>query len=149
MTVIFAILRLWGPIVWPPYDPLTLLPYPILAVASSLLLVSLVSPNQTFFGSVLSGVTLRFIGKLSFSLYLVHVLIITILRDTIGMTFGGLWFNVAFAMLCLPIAGIFYYCVERPFLKIKAHLGPVLIPWPAIIIWTAIAIGLVRFFINT
>jgi peptidoglycan/LPS O-acetylase OafA/YrhL len=146
VTVIIATLRLWGPIVWPPYNLLTLLPYPILAIASPLLLVSLIAPNQTKVSAFLSSAPSSFVGRLSFSLYLVHVLIVTFLRDTLGMTFGGLWFNLWFVVLCLPVAAVLYFAIERPVLRIKERAKPTCIPWPAILIWSAMMFGAIRYF---
>ncbi|MHC2384351.1 acyltransferase family protein [Bradyrhizobium liaoningense] len=146
-AVIIATLRFWGPIVWAPYSPWTLLPYPLLAVAGPLLLVSVAISSETFLGAVLASKPLRFIGRLSYSLYLLHVLIITKLLDLFGMTFGGFWFYLCFAGLCLPLASALHYGVERPFLQLKSHVKATAVPWPAALIWSLMMIGTIRFFV--
>jgi peptidoglycan/LPS O-acetylase OafA/YrhL len=114
-----------------------------------MLLVSVAAPHSTAFTSFLSSPTMRLIGRLSFSLYLVHVLIITALRDSVGLPVGGFWYNLCFAALCIPVAACLYYGIERPALKIKSHLGPVSVQWPATLIWSLLTAGAVRFFLVT
>jgi peptidoglycan/LPS O-acetylase OafA/YrhL len=145
--IIIATLRLWGPIVWPPYNPWTLLPYALLSVAGPALLVSVATPHSTAFNSFLSSWVMRRIGILSFSLYLVHVLIITALRDSFGLSVGGLWYDLWFAALCLPVAMVLYYGVELRFLNIKKIMKSSPRIWPATLIWTLLLIGAVRYFI--
>jgi peptidoglycan/LPS O-acetylase OafA/YrhL len=149
IIAIIGTLRLWGPIVWPPYNPLTLLPYPLLAIAGPALLVSASASKQTPLNMILASAPLRFFGKLSFSLYLVHVLIITELQNLLGMTFGGAWINLFVIPLSLLAAAILYYGIERPFLMIKTKLKPTPVIWPSIIIWALLSIGAVRYFMVT
>jgi peptidoglycan/LPS O-acetylase OafA/YrhL len=155
-VVIIATLRLWGPIVWPlgsdiwpRYNPWTLLPYALLSVAGPMLLVSVAAPHSTAFNSFLSSWTMRRIGALSFSLYLVHVLIITALRDSFALPVGGLRYDLWFAALCIPVAMALYYGVELRFLKIKKRMKSAPRVWPAVLIWSLLAIGMVRFFLIT
>lgn len=140
-------LRLWGPIVFPPYDPWTLLPYFLLSIAGPALLISVAAPHATEFKRFLSSAVMRALGTISFSLYLVHVLIIMVLRDWVGLTVGGIWYNLSFAVICPPIALFLYYGIEKPVLTMKAQLKSATIIWPSILIWTLLLVGTIRYFI--
>lgn len=138
-------MRLRGPNVGPPYTVASLLPYPILTVAAGFLLVSL-AENKTLVGWFFSTPLLRLVGRLSYSLYLLHVSIIMFLVERLAMPSGTIAFNLAYAAICVPVALMLYYGWERWFLKLKDHLKPAIGPWPAIVIWTALGIGGIIYF---
>lgn len=143
-SVIAAMLRVWTPMLWAPYHAWAFLPYFVLAVASSALLVSVSAPHRTVFNSVLSSRPMRLVGKLSFSLYLVHVLVLTKLGQVLGVM-TGVWYNALFAVAVFSAAGLLFGW-EWIFLQLKKRIRPTSSPWPAIIIWGLLTAGTARFF---
>jgi peptidoglycan/LPS O-acetylase OafA/YrhL len=142
--LIVAALRLWGPIVFPPYDPWTLLPYPMLALGGGLLVATVVVSRQTVYSALLDSAPMRFIGKLSYSLYLVHVLIITFVLDDLHLKFMSFWCDFWFITLCVTSAMILYRTIELPALELKSRLAPTAFRWAAVLTWSLLLIGLVR-----
>lgn len=133
-------MNMWRPVLFPPYTPDTLLPYMLLPLALGLLFVSVMPMRQTAFSWLLSTTPLSIVAKLSYSLYLVHLLVGNY------VTSGLLPLYSAF----LVTAALLYVIIERPFLrqkqKARAFIGKW--PWPAIITWGALVTGFVRYWVN-
>jgi peptidoglycan/LPS O-acetylase OafA/YrhL len=87
--------------------------YPLLAI----LIYVIAKPPQ-----ILNNPVAKFFGDISYSLYLFHGLVIYLLNKVHFTQ----WRYQILAMVCLSIlaATASYYCVERPFLKLKDRLHP-------------------------
>jgi len=87
--------------------------YPLLAI----LIYVIAKPPK-----VLNNPIAKFLGAISYSLYLFHPLVIYLL----GKVHFPQWRYQILTMVCLSIlaATASYYCVEKPFLKLKDKLHP-------------------------
>ena len=134
--LLLAILRIWGGIVFPPYASFTLLPYLLMPMAVTLLLLSVMPMQQgsTAFAKLLVSRPFTVVGTLSYSLYLIHLLV---LEYTHGYHLAVQY------VACLLAAALLYVLVEKPFLKYKsqARKGIGQYPWPALLVWAVLALG--------
>jgi len=95
---------------------------PTMLILGSALILSLLANPNTPLGRLLSSKPMVWIGRLSYSLYLWHVLVnFPEIHKTLDMVCGHKKYVLEFTKyaLCLGLASISYYCIEQPFLKIK------------------------------
>lgn len=84
-----------------------------------LIIIALSNQAQDFF----SNSVLLFLGKISFSLYLVHaVLIVSLIYILTGILSPPVVISLAF-LLSFPLAVLFYNCIEVPSMKLANSLG--------------------------
>lgn len=109
-VILFVVISyLWGPIVFPPYVSYALLPYVLLPIAAMLLLVSIMPAKElTLFAKLLSTQPMAMLARLSYSLYLVHLLIANYVHT-----------RLIYYPTCLAAAALLYLSAEKPFLKLK------------------------------
>ncbi|MDP1614904.1 MAG: acyltransferase [Methylococcales bacterium] len=111
VILLSMITYLWGPLIFPPYKIYAVVPYMLLPIALALLLISVMPMKQlTAFSALLSIKPLVMLAKISFSLYLVHLLVASYYAH-FGLDY---YFMLLIAATCL------YIGVERPFLKLKS-----------------------------
>lgn len=125
---------------FPPYTWTAALPYSMLPLAGALVTVACLSDG--LLARVLATVPMRAIGRLSYSIYLVHLLVL----NGIGGFFAPesvVAFNFAAGILIVVLAFCLYIFVEWPFLIVKSALTSGL-PWPSAIVLSigAVATGL-------
>jgi peptidoglycan/LPS O-acetylase OafA/YrhL len=65
---------------------------------------------------------LRWLGAVSYSLYLTHVVVLLTVAHAIGGP-APVWWPVGAALLALPVAAAFHYFVEDPALRLSRRLG--------------------------
>ena len=112
--------------------PLNLIGYTLIALASASLIALALSP-ATRTARALATPTLRFFGRFSFGLYVLHQMVASL----VDLRFGGSLHHlipqksvlhlVSMALVLLftiPLAMLSFYCVERPFLRLKHIFGP-------------------------
>jgi peptidoglycan/LPS O-acetylase OafA/YrhL len=93
--------------------------FPGIALASAALIVAVVGDPRA--APILGHPVLRFFGRISYALYLWHLLIIHILAKIFGVS------SLERSMLSIPLAigaaTLSYVLVERPFLRLKDRVG--------------------------
>lgn len=140
------IAKYWAYTIFPPYLGYTALIYAMLPLGSALLIVTAIEEIGGWWPAILASVPMRLIGRLSYSLYLVHPL-------------SAMWLNSwpettarPFLILLATFvsAAALYFGIERPFLKLKGRTGEgqALYPLPIFFTVSAVSIGLVRYFLN-
>jgi len=75
------------------------------------------------FQELLSFPSARFLGKISYSLYLVHLPILLAMAFTIGYRLPMLAQLALYLVASLSLATMFYYCVEAPFTQLSRYAG--------------------------
>lgn len=144
LCVIAIVLRLWGPSVGPPYTVSSLLPYPLLAISSTGLLMS-VAQNKTMFSSFLSSTPMRWVGDLSYSLYLIHIIIIMTLVERFAMPSATWRFNLIYFPTCLASAILVRSADTWIQVRLRRNVQLIGIRWPAMLMWSLFALGLLNF----
>jgi peptidoglycan/LPS O-acetylase OafA/YrhL len=144
-VVLFAVvLRLWGTSAFPPYQSYAAIPYALIPFAGGLLLISAL-PASIGVGKVLSSAVMRWIGKLSYSLYLVHIFVLNKVQALNSPELPQLIvYNAAFFLGVGCLALVLHFAVERPFLALKDHLGVERLgrqAWIPLLIWSAVIAG--------
>lgn len=81
-------------------------------LSTLLVLVSL--NNSTIVARVLSSAPLTFLGRISFSIYLVHWPILVLYRLSTGKSSFTLWESVVFIGVVFILASLIWFCVENP-----------------------------------
>lgn len=111
-----------GMVAWRPYLA------NLTGVGSALLVLAVVLPSSQHGGvnrlaAVLEWHPFRFIGTISYSVYLWHLPIIFWLitnKLTVGDSAVALVFNLVLVLgLVLPVSALTYFVVERPFMRLK------------------------------
>jgi peptidoglycan/LPS O-acetylase OafA/YrhL len=95
---------------------------PIVLLLICLLIVSLLANSNTVLGKILSSKPLTWIGRLSYSIYLWHVVVsFPVVNSMISTICFHRKYIVEIANYasCIGMASLSYYLVEMPFLKIK------------------------------
>jgi peptidoglycan/LPS O-acetylase OafA/YrhL len=93
------------------------IPYPgVAALAPTLFAVLLVASGTRRFGpgALLSRWPLRFVGRISYSLYLWHWPILVLPAIALGGALGGEW-RIALALAAVVVAGLSWRFIEEPF----------------------------------
>jgi peptidoglycan/LPS O-acetylase OafA/YrhL len=130
-TVVFAIActELAGPRTLEPASPWEAVSKNLLyAVAAALYVLPLV------FGPERDGAARRwlsrglpfFLGEISYGIFCLHMLVLVVGMDLLGMEVfgGGFWKVLAMVLaVTLPLSTAAFYCVERPLLRLK-NAGP-------------------------
>jgi peptidoglycan/LPS O-acetylase OafA/YrhL len=145
LCVIVMVLRLWGPSVGPPYSLSSLLPYPILGIAAAGLLMS-VAQNQTLFDSILSSAPMKWVGDLSYSLYLIHITVIMALVERLAMPSATWRFNLIYFPTCLAVAFLLRWADTWIQDRLRRNVQLIGIRWPAMLMWSLFVLGLLNFF---
>ncbi len=99
---------------------------PLTLISMTTLLLSLVSNTNTRLVKFLSTKPMVFIGRLSYSLYLWHIIVnFPQFHNFYGHVFHNKKYVVEFAKYatCFSLAAFSYYCVEQPFLKLKSKFS--------------------------
>jgi peptidoglycan/LPS O-acetylase OafA/YrhL len=143
--VLFAVvLRLWGTSAFPPYQSYAAIPYALIPFGGGLLLISAL-PSSIGVGKVLSSGVMRWIGKLSYSLYLVHLFVLNQVQALNSPDLRQIVvYNVAFFFGVGCFALVLHYAIERPFLALKDRLGVERLgrqAWIPLLIWSVIITG--------
>jgi peptidoglycan/LPS O-acetylase OafA/YrhL len=84
----------------------------------------------------------RWLGKLSYSLYLWHWPILMIAADYLGKPTLGLWYNLPLLLLALSISMVTYQMVETPFRHWRLAPRPSVMAGIALVLTTAIVLSL-------
>jgi peptidoglycan/LPS O-acetylase OafA/YrhL len=144
IVVLGFILWAWSFTVFPPYGPLAPYVYGALPFGAGLLLFSALPFNQLPLDRFLSSGLMVWLGKLSYSIYMVHAVVLSVLHVPRDTRFS---FNILYVAVVLSTAFFLYTFVEKPALQLKARLTPsaVRVPWPAALTLGAISIGLVAY----
>jgi peptidoglycan/LPS O-acetylase OafA/YrhL len=99
---------------WAAVAAATVLASDLAVILASVLLILLLRDGVGLSGRILNAVPLRWLGRISFSLYLVHAPISLALAHQLA----GFWHPAAIAataaLLALPAADVFWRLVERP-----------------------------------
>lgn len=72
---------------------------------------------------ILSSRLLVWIGKLSYSLYLFHILVFDFVKSNLRMTEGTLPYCATALLASFGIASFSYYFVEKPIMKLRTRFG--------------------------
>ena len=97
---------------------------PAVLVLMSALLVSLLANPESRCGKILSSAPLVFVGRLSYSLYLWHVIVNFPCTNAIFMTLcqhKKYLIELAKYATCFSFAAASYYLIEQPFLRLKSR----------------------------
>jgi peptidoglycan/LPS O-acetylase OafA/YrhL len=144
-TLLVVLIRLWAPILWPPYSALAPLPYAALPIACGAILFSILPYQRTTFSTILGSRPMHFFGTISFGLYMVHVLILTEIRRVDALQFApGIVSNVIYISASITGAIVLYLLIERPFLRLKSSAGPKVGYWPQVLVWGTLLAGFAR-----
>ena len=145
IPLLIVVAKMWGLSLFPPYAAFAAMPYALLPVAGALIMVAVLPCNRTAVTNVLGNSVFSLVGKLSYSIYLVHVIAITMALRVVDHT-PTLLYNAVAILLTLVLAAILYVVVERPFMGIKNRISPRrLAPWPAVCSIALVSIGLLRY----
>jgi peptidoglycan/LPS O-acetylase OafA/YrhL len=98
---------------------LVTLGFPGIALATAALIVAVVGDPRA--APILAHPVLRYFGRISYALYLWHLLIIQVLGKVLGMT--PLERSVLSIPLAIGAATLSFWLVERPFLRLKDRFG--------------------------
>jgi peptidoglycan/LPS O-acetylase OafA/YrhL len=91
------------------------------SIGSALIMV--LALNTKGFQNFLRSPILLFLGRISFSLYLTHFIVLQIVVRTL-YDFVPLWLSLTMVLIgAIPCAVIFYYAVERPALQLSKRIG--------------------------
>lgn len=99
---------------------------PLVHLLVCALIASLIFNSQTLLGKFLSSRPLVWLGKLSYSIYLWHVIFNFPQIHTVLDNFcqhRKYLLELCKYLSCLALASFSYYCIERPFLKIKSKFS--------------------------
>lgn len=94
---------------------------PELLLPTALLCAALWQGRDTQLSALLSWRPLVYVGKISYGLYIWHMLCHAILADAVGA--GSPWLPLFAQVFALLVASLSYSYYERPFLKLKAHFA--------------------------
>ena len=150
VTWLVATAWVWSATVFPPFKWYAPIAYAVPVVGCIALLASVLPANNTPVYRLLSAGTMSYLGKVSYSIYLYHL--IALMQAPVAAQAGTLVYNCIVVALCLFYAQISYILIERPVLALKEnsalrefatsyHIGPVLM-------WGAILYGAIRFFVT-
>jgi peptidoglycan/LPS O-acetylase OafA/YrhL len=118
MLVLIGILRLIGTIRWGGIDFNAIFVYALLPVVLALFMVHAIQYANHPIYALLNNPVARYLGMISYALYLYHPIAINIFGNT------PLAERVALeSAACVACASGSYYIVERPFLKIKDRMA--------------------------
>jgi peptidoglycan/LPS O-acetylase OafA/YrhL len=106
--------------------PRSLITYPVVAVAScSLILASLCLPRERFVRHPVLRAAV-FLGKVSYGLYVFHLMFIALLGVSSAQRIGLRVALTCAALACTIVAAVTsYYLLERPFLRLKRNFSHV------------------------
>lgn len=144
-----AITKLWAPAIFAPYPWFAALAYALPATVCIPLLICILPNRQTVWSRLLSLPLMQYIGRLSYSLYLVHLYVLYSLLPPNGFPADrdSLRFVVIYISVCCALAQISYHGVELWFLRLKdekIRMKLIRYPWPAVLICTLLFIGFTR-----
>jgi peptidoglycan/LPS O-acetylase OafA/YrhL len=89
---------------------------PLFNFSVATILLWVVYDQDSFVSNLLENAVLRWIGKISYALYLWHYLMFEFAKKEFSTKAGRVLVGVGLAFL---LAAVSYYFVERPFLRIK------------------------------
>ena len=145
--VLFAvILRLWGSSAFPPYPNYAAVPYALIPFAGGMLLVAALPFSQTNVTRVLSSVVMRWVGNLSYSLYLIHLFVLNQVQALNAPHFVQICiYNGVFFFSVIVFGLVLHYAIERPFLVLKDRVGAKMtrgFGWVPLVVWSIIMSGI-------
>ncbi|MEP6850970.1 MAG: acyltransferase family protein, partial [Acidobacteriota bacterium] len=91
---------------------------PVFSLAVAVMLFWLVSTNGTIIHKLLENSILRWIGNVSYALYLWHYLMYEYAKKEFATSGIQIFVGVTLAFV---LAAVSYYCVEQPFLRLKSR----------------------------
>lgn len=137
-----CMLFIWPSVVFPPYGSIAAcLPYLILPIASAAILFSVLPlGRETMFARALTFGAMPSVGRLSYSIYLVHLL--PIQRGPFAAVGDAPTRHLFVLSAILGLAVILHTCVERPFLRLKTREGTAAswLLWP-VLAWIPLVLG--------
>lgn len=108
-----------------PFNLITVISYPLLAIFSCLSIVWLLNARSSIVSIFLSLLPVRAFGVLSYSIYVWHVVILYCLHKYYGNSFVNksaylsIMYFILFFFLTMAVACASYGFIERPFLRVK------------------------------
>jgi peptidoglycan/LPS O-acetylase OafA/YrhL len=111
----------WAFTVFPPYSALAPYIYALLPFGAGLLLFSALPFNRQPLDVFLSSGPMVQIGKLSYSLYLVHLPVLMALNFPIDRPIS---YNIFFFVFVFATAYCLHTLIEKPVLLLKDHIAP-------------------------
>ena len=103
--------------------PLGIIPYMLWSVVFALILEPKDSLTSRFFSPVFTNPVSLWLGKISYSIYLSHSLVLVVLQFVLLKSFANIsqthllyWLLVATPLFTLPLSHLLYMTVERPFM---------------------------------
>jgi peptidoglycan/LPS O-acetylase OafA/YrhL len=149
------IAKYWAYSAFPPYRSYTALIYALLPLGGALLLVSIVQGIDSWWTATLISWPMCYIGRLSYSLYLVHLSVIIWITNwwpailtSPGLhiaTWSGPYIVTFFySLIVFGIFGIamaLHLGIERQFLKLKSRSVTTAALYPAPVVLTVSAVG--------
>ena len=98
--------------------------YTLIALAVASVLIVIVAYPPTSIVKILSFPPLVWIGRISYGLYLWHWVVRYFLYDSKSMLPNSDLQLVLAIILSFALSAISFYCVEKPFLRLKSHFSP-------------------------
>ncbi len=96
---------------------------PILAVLVALLIISLIAQPRSPVVKLLANPVATWIGRISYSIYLWHILAFTLVIKILGQPLNQPIFELTAYLAAIALASLSYYIVELPFLRLKSRFN--------------------------
>jgi hypothetical protein len=108
-------------------------------------LAILASLRVRWWNALLIGPTMQFLGRISYSLYLLHLVVgwrsVVVIRELLGTSYSTIYAYLAFAVgmaVSIAAASVMYILIERPSIALARKIRlPQRVPVPAVMSFTA------------